>query len=87
MTGLPEIVKRALVETVINIGQLTQAEVRTLNRAVRKGWLSKGEGGPYPALKTLWARPDFDFATNREYHIEQFRKWHALDVARGVVKR
>lgn len=82
---LTTIVKRALVETVTDIGQLTTQEKRELARAVKAGYLSKGKGGPYPVLKTVYAHPGFDFAADREYHYRQFLVWHALDVARGVV--
>jgi hypothetical protein len=62
---LTEIVKRAMVDHVTNIGQLSKQEVRELDAAVRKGYLSKGKGGAFPAIKTLWACPGFDFAAHR----------------------
>ena len=40
---LTEIVKRAIVDHVTNIGQLSKQEVRELDAAVRKGYLSKGK--------------------------------------------
>jgi hypothetical protein len=82
---MEEIVGRAIVRPLADIGQLSHEEHLALNRAVRKGWLSKGKGGPYPALKTVYAHPGFDFAADREAHIEEMMGWHALDVARGVV--
>ncbi len=62
---IPEIVKRALLHTVTDIGQLTAEEVRTLNSHVKKGYLSKGKGGGFPAIKTVWAVPGYDFAGAR----------------------
>lgn len=67
---LPEIVKRALVETVCDIGQLSDCEIRTLNKYVKRGWLSKGKGGPFPILKTIYAHPGFDFAANRQREVD-----------------
>lgn len=79
------IVKRAMVYTVTNIGQLSADEMRELKRAVRKGWLSMGKGGPFPILKTVYAHPGFDFAADRAHYVCEFQMWHAFDVARGVV--
>jgi len=69
-TELPEIVKRALVETVTDIGQLSKSDLYQLNKYVRKGWLSRGKGGPFPVLKTVYACPGFDFAASRERYVE-----------------
>lgn len=63
---LPEIVKRAMRETVTDIGQLSKDDIKTLNEYVKKGYLSKGRGGDFPALKTVWAFPDYDFIGARE---------------------
>lgn len=76
-TELPEIVRRAMTETVVNIGQLTPSEKRTLDRYVKKGWLSKGKGGPFPLLKTVWAFPGYDFALWRQRYVD-----HMLALAR-----
>jgi hypothetical protein len=70
-TELPEIIKRALVETVTDIGQLSKAELYQLNKYVKRGWLSKGKGGPFPMLKTVYACPGFDFKASRDRYIEQ----------------
>jgi len=50
---------------IVNIGQLSQADITTLESFVRRGWLSKGQGGPYPALKTVYARPGYSFEEAR----------------------
>ena len=76
---LPEIVKRALVEPICDIGQLTAKDKYTLNKYVKKGYLSKGRGGPFPKIKTLYARPDFDFAADRNYEINQALALHELE--------
>lgn len=81
------IIKRALVETVTNIGQISHQDRLDLEYAVRKGWLSKGKGGPYPMLKTVYAHPGFNFEASRDVFIAEMMAWHALDVARGVVSK
>ena len=70
MQPIPPIVKRAMLDTVTDIGQLTAQELNQLTQAVRKGYIAKGRGGPYPALKTVYALPGFDFAENRRQWIE-----------------
>lgn len=76
---LPEIVKRALVETVTNVGQLSPQEQRALNAYVKRGWLSKGQGGPFPRLKTVYAHPGYDFAAWRERYVKHAMALAALD--------
>lgn len=77
--AMEDIVKRALVYTVTNIGQLSKDELRTLDRAVRRGWLSKGKGGPCPIPKTVWAHPGFDFAADRAAQVKVMLGWIAID--------
>ncbi len=84
---LAPIVKRALVDTVNDIGQLSTQEKRELARAVKAGYLSKGKGGPFPKAKTVYARSGFDFAAGRAYRYRQFQLCHALAVARGIFSR
>jgi hypothetical protein len=62
---IPEIVKRAMTRTVTDIGQLSAGDIRTLNDYVKKGYLSKGKSGGFPAIKTVWAVPGYDFASMR----------------------
>jgi hypothetical protein len=62
---MPDIIKRALMHTVTDIGQLSALDVRILNRAVKQGLLSKGKGGGFPRLKTVYAHPGYDFQTAR----------------------
>lgn len=78
------IVRRALVDTITDIGQLTPKEKRTLNRAVKRGTLAKGKGGPFPILKTVYAFPGFDFAAARAQHIAEMKLLHAVDRMLGV---
>lgn len=83
-TKLPEIVRRALVETVCDIGQLSKSEIYQLNKYVRKGWLSRGRGGPFPILKTVYACPGFDFNASRERYVNHLMTLVRLDqIARG----
>lgn len=68
-TKLPKIVIRAMLDTVTNIGQLTDKEIRDLEKYVKKGTLIKGKGGPFPKLKTVYAIPGFNFKDDREKSI------------------
>ena len=78
------IVLRALTETVTDIGQLSEQELRDLKRAVKRGILTKAKGGKYPKLKTVYARPGFDFAAQRAEAKARMDFAHLVDVARGV---
>jgi hypothetical protein len=69
-TEIPAIVRRAITETVCDIGQLTHSDKRVLNAYVKRGYLGKGKGGPFPRLKTVYAVPTFDFVADRERWIE-----------------
>lgn len=74
-----ELIHQALTRTITNIGQLTPSQIRTLDGFVKKGWLSKGKGGPFPAIKTVYAYPGFDFANDRQRHIDHAMFLAALD--------
>lgn len=78
-TELPEIVRRALVETVTDIGQLSKSDIYQLNKYVKRGWLSRGKGGPYPILKTVYAHPGFDFAASRKRWVDYMMTLADLD--------
>lgn len=82
--SLDPIIKRALLDTITDIGQLTPAERQTLNRAVKRGWLAKGKGGPYPILKTVYAHSGFDFAAHRAQHVAEMKFLHSMDRMLGV---
>jgi hypothetical protein len=90
---LTEIVKRCLLRPTSDIGQFTHEEVLQLNRAVRHGYLSKGKGGPYSNLKTVYAVPGFDFAADRQAHIDMamriadYEKAHQLGPYHPMFKR
>ena len=77
--GLPEIVKRALVSTVTDIGQLTPVDKRELERAVKRGYLSKGRGGGFPKEKTVYALPSYDFAGERRMIVRQMLALSQID--------
>lgn len=79
---LTSIVKHALVKTVTDIGQLSHAEHLQLDRAVRYGILSKGKGGAFPCVKTVYAHPAFDFAGDRVKWMDYWRKVSKIDAAR-----
>lgn len=78
-TELPEIVRRAMVETVTDIGQLSKSELYQLNKYVKRGWLSKGKGGPFPRLKTVYACPTFDFDADRQRVIDTAMTIHRIE--------
>jgi hypothetical protein len=69
-----DVVKRALVSTVTDIGQLTADERRALSTAVARGWIAKGRGGPYPCIKTVYALPGYDFSGERQRSIARLRE-------------
>lgn len=77
-----ELIHLALTSTITDIGQLTNAQKRFLNRAVKRGWLAKGRGGPFPAIKTVYAHPGFDFDGERERHVEYMKRLMEMDVRR-----
>jgi hypothetical protein len=68
---LTPIVKRAMLHTIIDVGQLTQQEHNELAAAVKLGYLVQGKGGPFPVLKTVYALPGFDFAAARREQVAQ----------------
>lgn len=77
------LIHRALLSTITDMGQLAGSERRILAKAVKRGILSKGKGGPYPILKTIYARPGFDFARDREAGVAELMRAHMVDIARG----
>lgn len=76
---LAEIVMRALLSTVTNIGQLSESEVRELDGAFRRGHLAKGKGGAFPVAKTVWAHPGFDFEADRRASLDEMALLAARD--------
>lgn len=74
VSGFSAIVKRAIVHTVTDIGQLTPAEKRELVKAVRAGYLEKGKGGPFPMIKTVYAVRGYPFAAERERMIDEMMR-------------
>lgn len=73
------IIRRALLETVTDIGQLSASEVKELNRAVKQGYLSKGKGGCFPRLKTVYAYPAYDFVGERNRYVNHMMALAYLD--------
>ncbi len=69
-------INQALTDTLPDIGQIDKPTKAALNRLVKQGYLSKGKGGPFPALKTVYAVSGFDFVADREAHIR-----HAMALA------
>jgi hypothetical protein len=69
--AMTEIVRRAIVHTVVDLGQLQPHETRELAAAVRRGWLEKGKGGPFPKIKTVYAVRGYPFAEARRHTIDE----------------
>jgi hypothetical protein len=66
---LPEIVQRAYIKSVIDIGQFTKKEIYQLNKAVKSGILSKDKDyNRFPIPKTRYSMNWNDF---REMMMEQ----------------
>ena len=76
---IQERINQALTRTLTDIGQIDKPTKAALNRLVKKGLLSKSKGGPFPALKTVYAVSGFDFEADREAHIEHAMKLAELD--------
>jgi len=87
MIELTAIVKRAMVYTVTDIGQLMPHERRELNAAVKRGHLSRGKGGPYPNLKTVWAHPGFDFEADRKRYVDEAMRYAEWESRHGYSER
>jgi hypothetical protein len=73
------LILRAIQKPIACIGQFSDAERRELDRAVKKGWLSKGKGGPFPIIKTVYAHPGFDFAADRQASIDEMMEISRFD--------
>jgi hypothetical protein len=71
---IPEIVYRALTESITSIGQLSKADKILLDSYAKKGYLAKGKGGPFPALKTVYAYPGYDFLKWRQTYIGEMQR-------------
>jgi len=82
MSDIPEIVQRAMVGSVTDIGQLTTEDIKILNKYVKLGYLSKGKGGCFPIIKTIWACPTFDFQKQRDEAVAYMMQLAELDKTR-----
>ena len=78
---MDQIVERALRETITNIGQLGSVAIHALNGAVKAGVLVRDRGGPFPALKTVWAAPGYDFAGERAKAEAEMQRAARIDFA------
>ena len=68
--GEHPIVKMARKSGITSIGQIKPDEQKALDSAVKRGLLKKGQGGPYPAPKTVYAHPDADIEGTRQKFIQ-----------------
>lgn len=69
--NIPDIVKRAALHTITDIGQITPQDKRQLNKYIKLGMLTKGKGGPYPRLKIVYAIKGHDFISERKEWIKE----------------
>lgn len=69
----PPVVRRALTQSIVDIGQLSKQDKRDLLKAMKAGVIVKGKGGPFPASKTVYAHPGYDFDAERARLIEEVR--------------
>ena len=67
---IQERINQALTETLPDIGQIDGPTKAALDRLVKQGYLSKGKGGPFPALKTVYAVAGYDFIADRNREVE-----------------
>lgn len=72
-------INQALTDTLPDIGQLDKPTLAALNKLVKQGYLSKGRGGPFPMLKTVYAVSGFDFDADREFHIAEAMRLSEMD--------
>ena len=63
------ITRRAILETITDIGQLSDSELKELNHFVKKGFLKKTKAGCFPTLKTVYSLPSVDTLKIRQDYI------------------
>ncbi len=56
-----------------DIGQFTDADRKFLNKAAKMGAISKGKGGEFPIIKTVYAPNGFDFEAHRAAVLNKVR--------------
>ena len=79
MAEIPELVKLAMLDTITNIGQLSTEDIKVLDKYVRMGYLSKGEGGCFPVIKTVWGCPGFDFQKQMDNALAKWNRIAEID--------
>lgn len=68
----------AIMDTILScgivedIGQIGKDDLRLLNKAVKAGVISKGKGGEYPVIKTVFAPKGFNFIRHRQAVIDLY---------------
>ena len=84
---IPSIVKRAMTETVTDIGQLSDEDKKHLNKYVKDGVLISGKGGSFPKEKTVYAIKGFDIQADRHKQMkEMLDTAEKMDRATGMGK-
>lgn len=68
---VPAIVKKAMLNPIVDIGQLSETDLKALNKFVKDGILVKEKGGPFPKLKTVYALKGHDVKAKREDDVKE----------------
>ena len=84
---IQERINQALTETLPDIGQIDKPTKAALSRLVKQGLLSKGKGGPFPALKTVYAVAGFDFDADRKQHVDEAMRYAEWESRHGYSER
>lgn len=59
---------------VTDIGQFDKPTLALLNKAAKMGAISKGKGGDFPAIKTVYVPVGFDFIAHRQEVIDRCKR-------------
>ena len=73
---IPEIVQNAMNDPITDIGQLTEQQLRDLNKFVKTGVLIKGKGSIFPQAKTVYAKKGYDIRGERERGLKELIQEH-----------
>jgi len=57
-------------DVIVDIGQLTDADKKHLNKLVKNGLIQKGKGGPFLMIKTVYAPLWYDIEGQRKVDIK-----------------
>lgn len=69
---------------VVDIGQIPDKQKAALKRAVRRGEIAAGKGGPFPKIKTCYGPLGSDFAGKRTMDVRRMLALDSLYSALGL---